>query len=203
MGNKNGRPVLSEGNVEFLVRSSGCSMEEIKETFNEFVLAHPTGKVSKQDFIKMMQKALPNKDATKMYDHVFRVYDKDNNGFIDFVEFMVVYQIMADGKPEDVLRQIFRVFDVNQDGYISPGEMKRLVRDMMLLIKDEDNPEKATDEMIAGIAFAEMDLNADQKITPDEFVDACMVEDRFCKMLALKVIDIFVGDKEEDKVALH
>ena len=33
--------------------------------------------------------ALPKKDASKMEKHVFRVYDTNGDGFIDFVEFMV------------------------------------------------------------------------------------------------------------------
>ena len=33
--------------------------------------------------------ALPKKDASKMEKHVFRVYDTNQDGFIDFIEFMV------------------------------------------------------------------------------------------------------------------
>jgi Ca2+-binding EF-hand superfamily protein len=66
---------------------------------------------------------------------------------------------------------------------------------MMLLIKDVDNPEQATKDMIASSAFAEMDENSDGKITADEFVTACLAQDRFSKMLALKIIDIFVDDE--------
>jgi len=195
MGNKNGKPVLSEANLKSLVQTSGLTEEEVKFAFDEYVAAHPNGEMSKKDFGLMMQKALPKKAAAKMDDHVFRVYDKDNSGTIDFVEFMVVYQIMADGSPEEVLRQIFCVFDVNQDGSINQKEMKRLVKDMMLLIKDVDNPEQATKDMIASSAFKEMDKNEDGKISPEEFITACLAHDRFSKMLALKIIDIFVDDE--------
>jgi len=195
MGNKNGTPVLTEANVKSLCQTSGLSEEEVKAAFEQFKEAHPSGQMTKKDFGLMMQKALPKKAASKMDDHVFRIYDKDNSGKIDFVEFMVVYQIMAEGSPEDVLKQIFCVFDANADGSINPKEMQRLVRDMMLLIKDVDNPEQATKDMIASSAFAEMDENSDGKITADEFVTACLAQDRFSKMLALKIIDIFVDDE--------
>ena len=49
-----------------------------------------------------MQKALPGKDAGKMEKHVFRIYDANNDGYIDFTEFMLVYPIMNDGTPEEV-----------------------------------------------------------------------------------------------------
>ena len=37
---------------------------------------------------------------------------------------------MAGGSSEDILKKIFRLFDVNSDGSISKKEMKRLVKDM-------------------------------------------------------------------------
>ena len=40
-----------------------------------------------------VSKALPKKDASKMEKHVFRVYDTNADGFIDFVEFMVSFII--------------------------------------------------------------------------------------------------------------
>ena len=73
-----------------------------------------------------------------MEKHVFRAYDSNNDGYIDFVEFMVIFYIMADGSPEEVLGKIFRVFDVNSDGSITNKEMQRLVKDMYGLLKTED-----------------------------------------------------------------
>ena len=62
---------------------------------------------------------------------MFRVYDANDDGYVDFVEFMVripswkrkywifydiqmIFYIMSDGSPEEVLAKIFRVFDVNR-----------------------------------------------------------------------------------------
>ena len=59
---------------------------------------------------------------------MFRVYDANNDGYIDFPEFMIIYFIMNEGTPQEVLSKIFRVFDVNNDGSISLKEMKRLIK---------------------------------------------------------------------------
>ena len=45
------------------------------------------------------------------------VYFQD--GHIDFREFMIVLYIMSNGSPEENLKQIFRVFDINNDGTIT------------------------------------------------------------------------------------
>jgi len=194
MGSKNGKPVLREEDIEMLAKTSGLEGDQIKQHFDRFVEEHPEGRMKKNDFREMMQKALPSSDASKMEKHMFRVYDTDGSGYIEFVEFMVVYYIMSDGPPEEVLKQIFRVFDVNSDGSITKKELTRLIKDMYGLI-NEDNPEEASKEMITATAFAEMDKDEDGKVTTEEFIAACMAQEEFSKMLALKVIKIFIEDE--------
>ena len=128
MGSKNGKPVLRDEDIEALTKSSGMDKEEVKKAFKCFVDEHPDGKMNKKEFTKMMSQALPKKDASKMEKHVFRAYDSNNDGYIDFPEFMIIYFIMNEGSPQDVLSKIFRVFDVNNDGSISMKEMKRLIK---------------------------------------------------------------------------
>ena len=78
----------------------------------------------------LVVQTLPGQDATCMQKHIFRCYDENENGYIDFVEFMVslqlaqninsvyfffqlVFHIMSDGTAEEALKRIFRVFDIN------------------------------------------------------------------------------------------
>ena len=46
---------------------------------------------------------------------------------------------------------------------------------------------------MAKSVFAEMDADKDGKVTVDEFVIACLDKGESSRMLALKVINIFVG----------
>ena len=170
-------------------------MEEasIKEAFTTFMEEHPDGTMVPKTFGEMMKKALPNINADKLLKHVFRVYDTNKDGYIDFIEFMVIYHIMAEGTPEAVLGKIFSVFDINNDLTISRKEMARLVKDMNCLIK-EDNPSAQPSDELAKLAFTEMDQDQDGKITKQEFVAACLARQQISKMLALKIINIFVED---------
>ena len=90
---------------------------QVTQAFDKFVAEHPNGKMKKAYFREMMDQvfhcfmsfilvfvksntsfhfilfqALPKQDAGKMANHVFRIYDKNNDGVIDFVEFMVSSQ---------------------------------------------------------------------------------------------------------------
>eukprot|EP00092_Neocalanus_flemingeri_P003079 GFUD01003288.1.p1 GENE.GFUD01003288.1~~GFUD01003288.1.p1 ORF type:complete len:196 (+),score=85.73 GFUD01003288.1:103-690(+) len=193
MGSKNGKPVLREEDITTLSKSSGLDEVQVKEHFDRFVEEHPEGRMKKKDFREMMQQALPASQASKMEKHMFRVYDANDDGYIDFVEFMVVYYIMSDGAPEEVLTQIFRVFDVNSDGSITKKELTRLIKDMHGLL-NTDNQEQVSKEMITTTAFAEMDKDEDGKVTTEEFISACMGREEFSKMLTLKLINIFIED---------
>merc|ERR1712203_825951 len=103
-----------------------------------------------------------------MEKHVFRIYDENNDGHVDFVEFMVVYTIMAGGTSEDILKKIFRLFDVNSDGSISKKEMKRLVKDMYGLLKRED-PNISAADLVAKTAFAFLTEHPTGKMKPKDF----------------------------------
>jgi Ca2+-binding EF-hand superfamily protein len=71
--------------------------------------------------------------------------------------------------------------------------MKKLIKDMYGLIKAED-PEAQSQALMAKSAFFEMDADCDGKITTAEFIPACISQDKIGKMLALKVIDIFIDE---------
>ena len=188
MGSKNGKPVLRDEDVAALSQSSGMPEVEVKDAFNAFIAEHPNGKMKPKDFREIMSSALPKKDASKMEKHVFRIYDSNNDGYVDFVEFMVVFFILSDGSSEEVLTKIFRLFDVNSDGTITKKELTRLVKDMYGLLKKDDPNVNAID-LIAKSASAEMDK--------DEFMTACMGQQDFSMMLANKAIDIMDEETTE------
>jgi len=198
MGSKNGKPVLRDEDVVSLAKTSGLSDKEIRDAFESFVKEHPKGQMKPKDFRQLMSSALPKKDASKMEKHVFRIYDTNNDGHVDFVEFMVVYTIMAGGTEEEVLTKIFRLFDVNSDGVISKKEMSRLVKDMYGLLKRED-PNVSAAELIAKSAFAEMDENEDGKISLKEFSTACLAEKDFSRLLTSTALDIFMEEEKTEK----
>jgi len=128
-------------------------------------------------------------DTEKLERHIFRMYDSNKDGHIDFREFMIVLYIMSNGSPEENLKQIFRVFDINNDGTITLKELQKIVKDLFLLI-NETNADKASQEVLVKTAFHEMDENHDGAVTQSEFIEACMAQKKFSTMLTLKIIDV-------------
>merc|ERR1712129_8012 len=189
MGLRNGKPELRPEDISTLVQSSGREEIYVRQVFADFVTVYPDGKMRPKDFRRLMAKALPRQDVSKMEKHVFRIYDTNNDGYINFKEFMKAFVIKAEGSQEEVFKLIFHMFDLDSDGTITKKEMNKLIKDMYVLLKEKDNIAKR--DLLAKAIFAEMDADQDGKVTTAEFIAAFIGQEEF-RTLALKIIDIFV-----------
>ena len=190
MGNKNGKIVLTEEIVEEISKTSGIDKNEVKQQCEAFLAKHPNGIMDKKEFRKFIKTALPDLNMKKMEENTFRMYDTNRDGMVSMEEFLIVFHIFSGGTPEENLQRIFRIFDVDNNGSISKKELKKLVKDMYAIIK-ENNPDKFAADMIATSAFKEMDKDNDGCITSKEFCTAILAQDKFSKFLAVQVIDMF------------
>lgn len=198
MGCVQGKTVLTEEDLNFIAEHTAVSRQEVDEQYENFLAKHPEGKITKKEFKRMIQQCYPKTDTDKLESHIFRMYDANGDGYIDFREFMMILYVMSSGTPQENLKQIFRVFDINNDGAIQLKEMCKIVKDLFHLLNlrghDGINPETLTKEVLAQTAFSEMDANHDGKITQEEFVTACMAQEKFSRMLALGIIDVFISE---------
>merc|ERR1711874_406011 len=158
------KPILAEEDIDYLVRNTAITREQVTNQFKIFLKNHPDGRISKKSFQSMMQACYPGADTERLGKHIWRMYDTNQDGHIDFREFMIVLYIMSNGSPEENLKQIFRVFDINNDGRINLAEMKRIVNDLFKLI-DEKDIESASQEILVKNAFSEMDEDGDGEIS--------------------------------------
>ena len=51
----------------------------------------PTGQLSRKKFLSIYQTLFPGGTAAAFYEHVFRTFDEDGSGRIDFKEFLQVF----------------------------------------------------------------------------------------------------------------
>merc|ERR1712183_713639 len=188
MGNRNGAPSFNDQMVQDFAKTTGMTEMQARQHFTFWLKQHPDGKMNKKDLKAMMSKGLPKfsqDEAEKMENHIFRIYDKNQNGFIDFHEFMTVFMILTGEEPKTVLERVFRIFDVDSNGTITREEMLILVTDMHKMI--EDDIENNSDEDMATNAFEEMDTDEDGLVTMEEFMQAVLGQKQFSKFLAVNI----------------
>ncbi|XP_011875005.1 PREDICTED: calcineurin subunit B type 2-like [Vollenhovia emeryi] len=67
-----------------------------------------------------------------LVQRVIDIFDADGNGEVDFKEFIQgVSQFSVTGDKESKLRFAFRIYDMDNDGYISNGELFQVLKMMV------------------------------------------------------------------------
>ena len=184
------RTELSEEHVEYLVKHLNMEKALIEEQYQLFLSNHPDGTISKKCFHTMFANCRPGGNLKKMSKHIWRIFDTNQDGVIDFREFIMVLYIMNNGTLESNLKQIFRVFDIDNNGTINVKEVKKVMKDLSKL--ENGNSENSKKDDLAHSVFKEMDENEDGEISEEEFIKACLGKKKFSKLIALKIIKIFI-----------
>ena len=74
----------------------------------------PSGVLTKPQLTEMYSKIIPKEDPGVIVDHLFRIFDRDGNGTIDFKEFVMATDMTTAGAPEEKLKWTFRVSVVSR-----------------------------------------------------------------------------------------
>ena len=108
MGQKESKERLSKHDLEFLKTSTRYDEDTIKEWYRGFKSDCPDGRLTPKAFMLIYSKCFPTGNANEFCDHVFRTFDTDKNGYIDFKEFLLAIDVTSSGKPEEKLNWAFR-----------------------------------------------------------------------------------------------
>lgn len=164
----------------------------------------PSGTLTKEEFQKIYRQFFPFGDPSSFADYVFKVFDSDKSGTIDFKEFICALSVTSRGKMEDKLDWAFQLYDIDGDGKISYEEMLAIVEaiykmvrsrccvictaantrgqvgSMVKLPEDEDTPEKRVKKI-----FRMMDKDENGSLDMAEFKEGSKRDETIVSALSL------------------
>ncbi|XP_064296259.1 recoverin, partial [Phalacrocorax carbo] len=149
---------LSKEILEELKSSTRYSEEELCRWYEGFQRQCPSGRISRGEFEKIYGTFFPNSDPQGYARHVFRSFDTNDDGTLDFREYIIALHLTSSGKTHLKLEWAFSLFDVDRNGEISKGEVLEIITALFRMIPpeeqqqlppDENSPQKRADKLWA------------------------------------------------------
>ncbi|KAL3868848.1 hypothetical protein ACJMK2_041605 [Sinanodonta woodiana] len=144
----------------------------------------PDGLLSETKFLEVYSTFFPSGNPKKFCEHVFRSFDGDHSGKIDFREFLLAINITSGGTVEQKLDWAFKMYDIDGNGSIEKSEMVQIIQAIYNMLgnsiggSDMDSPQVRTEKI-----FSKMDVDGDGVLTKQEFIDGCRNDQFLYQML--------------------
>ncbi|BGP19599.1 Calmodulin-3 [Rhodosporidiobolus nylandii] len=138
---------------------SEAQIAEFKEAFSLFD-KDGDGTITTRELGTVMRSLGQNPTEAELQDMINEV-DADGNGQIDFPEFLTMMaRKMKDTDSEDEVREAFKVFDKDGNGFISAAELRHVMTNLGEKLSDTE-----VEEMIR-----EADVDGDGQINYDDLI---------------------------------
>ena len=111
--------------------------------------------------------AMSLKPDSIFVEQMFQLIDQDGNGFVSFREFLDMIVIFAKGSPEDKIKLMFDMYDIDKSGHLDKAEFKKMLKAMMELVNATVTPDQV-DALIQSM-FSAAGFENKQELTLEDF----------------------------------
>uniref|UniRef100_A0A5K3F872 Neuronal calcium sensor 2 n=1 Tax=Mesocestoides corti TaxID=53468 RepID=A0A5K3F872_MESCO len=184
MGAIHGKYRLSRAEVRALASKTHFTEKQIRKWHSIFLKDCPSGQLNRHAFLDMYTHFFPDGKAKDFYAHLFRTFDQDNSGHIDFSEFLSAISITQSGSPEEKLSLAFQLYDIDGNGCIEESEMNEIIKAIYLMVGETNPSPQNTSEVRTHAIFKKMDLNSDHVLSKEEFIRGCINDEHLYSLLS-------------------
>ncbi|KAI0988509.1 hypothetical protein GJ496_005910 [Pomphorhynchus laevis] len=168
----NNKVQLSDAVISRLASETHFNAQEVYRWHVEFIRDCPDGRLSRAQFSKVYKAMSDDEDHGSEY--IFAAFDTNNDGNIDFEEFLKAISVTTRGTYNEKLEMVFRMYDLNHDGLIYKEELQ-------IILKVLFNSTVSSDRI--NEIFNMLDIDGDNKISKSEFISVSSRSDDIRQLL--------------------
>ena len=155
--------------IDQLAKATHFNRNEIEALQIMFrkTLRPKTDKLDRGKFRDVLHNTFDMTDDMLM-DRVFRVFDKDNDGFINMEEWVTGLSVFLRGTLQERINYCFAVYDFNGDQSLARDEVYHLLKNSVMKNPQEEDPEEGVRDLI-DIVMKKLDVNRDGFVSFEDY----------------------------------
>lgn len=133
---------FTEDDLEFLLHNTGFSAEQINRWYSEFENKCSPGLITFEQFKAYYKLLLPlnlsEKSKEEIIYKLFKLFDIDGDGFLNFTEFLISFWIRCKAPIKEKFTWIFNMYDLDRNGFLNYDELRNALK-LCLNVDDLDD----------------------------------------------------------------
>ncbi|XP_049892386.1 guanylyl cyclase-activating protein 1 isoform X1 [Epinephelus moara] len=199
--------------------STGSTVDDLQAVemhlwYKKFMTECPSGQLTLHEFKQFFGLRGLDPEANAYIEQMFRTFDMNKDGYIDFMEYVAALSLVMRGKMEHKLRWYFKLYDVDGNGCIDRHELLNIIKVQFLscicncglyskswshadftlfpqairAINGSENQEGSAEDFTNRV-FDRIDINGDGELSLEEFVEGARSDEDFMEVM-MKSLDL-------------
>ncbi|CAF3172069.1 unnamed protein product [Rotaria sp. Silwood2] len=156
---------------------------EIIASLDGFIRDCPNGRLDKKKFLEVYEVFFPRGNSKAYCKYAFDTFDTNNDGTIDFNEFLLSVAATKGGNLDERLSAAFDLYDISDDQQVDQQELTKMITAIYDLNGVEDDNNNNVKTRAAEI-IASFDVSGDKKLSKQEFITGCKKDPYIRQILA-------------------
>ncbi|XP_055029997.1 guanylyl cyclase inhibitory protein [Misgurnus anguillicaudatus] len=166
-------------------RKGGTYVTELHEWFRKFLNECPSGQITLHEFRRHFCNGTVGKESAEYAEQIFRTLDNNEDGVVDFREYVTAISMLIEGSTVEKLRWSFKLYDKDKDGAITRSEMLEIMQAVykMSVAASLTKPDPLTAEECTNRIFQRLDKDNNAVISQEEFIEGALSDEWIREML--------------------
>ncbi|XP_062257285.1 guanylyl cyclase-activating protein 1-like [Platichthys flesus] len=153
---------------------------ESHQWYRKFMTECPSGVLTFYEFKQFFGLRNLSDTSNAYIETMFTTFDMNDDGYIDFMEYVAALSLVLKGGVQQKLRWYFKLYDIDGSGCIDREELLQIIKSIRAI---NGIPQEMSTEDFANMVFDKIDINGDGELSYEEFIEGVQNDEMLLKTL--------------------